>query len=521
MNIATSENIREIDLYAEERLGISARALMGRAGEAVADAVRELSSGGNVIILAGKGNNGGDGYAAALSLSKTHAVTVYDVFGGGQRSEAGKYYLDGCVEQGVKIVSGELPVTPIDSASVIVDAVFGTGYSGSLSDKLQYIADTVNASDAAVVAVDIPLGIDADSGELSGSPVRAHITVALTLPKPAHLLYPAREYMGRVKVCSLGLDGLIGDSGAKDANSKADTSKGGIPFKFSYHCIDKSIAAKFLPKRAATSNKGSFGKTLHLTGSEKYRGAAHLALEASLRTGVGLVGYLGAVSDELRLRFPEAIYENLQAKSDTVSQICEISRKYTTTLIGSGSGVSEELYNTVKALLATRGGALIIDADGINSLAAYGSAHDLKGSSRPVVLTPHPLELSRLTGLEVGYINSHRLNIARQFAAEHGVILLLKGAGTVITDGNRAYINTTGSTALSKGGSGDVLSGVIASLAAQTEDTLTAAALAAYLHGAAGDSLSKTLSDFGVTPSDLPIEIAKQINGLVRHLNHS
>ena len=396
----------------------------------------------------------------------------------------------------IEIIRGKLTDTLLSEADLLVDAIFGTGYNGALSDELQNIADLVNSSGKPVVSVDIPLGIDGDSAELVGTPVRADITVALTLSKPAHLSYPAREYMGRITVCDLGLyKDVISDN-----------------FRFSYFGTDEVFVKQNIPRRQRTANKGSFGKTLHITGSDKYKGAAHLALEASLRSGVGIVGYLGAVSCELRGKFPEAIYERVDEECDTASQILDISGKYSSVLVGSGSGVSEELYRTVMTLLEHEGGTLILDADAINSISAYGDISDLSRAKRQLILTPHPLELSRLSGLEVGYINSHRIRCTQQIAEKYRITLLLKGAGTVISNGSITYINTTGSTALSKGGSGDVLSGLIASLAAQGTDPTVAAALGAYLHGRAADALSDILSELGVTPSDLPVEIARQIN---------
>ena len=514
MFIATSRNINEIDTYAERTLGISTRTLMGRAGEAVAEAVRALTPSGRVLILAGKGNNGGDGYAAALSLRQSHEVAVYDVFDGGQHSEAGQYYLSECERENIPVLRGAPSAELLNRADIIVDAIFGTGYSGELTDSLRALACSINESPARVVAVDLPLGVDGDLGECDVSSVRADITVALCLPKPAHLSYPARELMGELVIASLGL-------------SRSDLL---AATKLTYTSLDDKSALSFLPKRENTANKGSFGKVLHVTGSPKYRGAAHLALEASLRSGVGITAHLdfssaipesasslgtgNTLTEELRLKFPEAIYENIPADKDPLGHICALSQKYTATLVGSGSDKSYELYTLVKALLSTEGGALILDADAINSIAEYGDLSDLRSAKRAVVLTPHPKEFSRLSGLSVEYINSHRLRCAENFAREQGVTLLLKGAGTVITDGELTYINSSGSTALAKGGSGDVLAGLTVSLSAQISSPITAAALAAYLHGKAADKLSESLSDFGVTPSDLPTELAKQIKRL-------
>ncbi len=280
---------------------------------------------------------------------------------------------------------------------------------------------------------------------------------------------------------------------------------------------DKSTAKALLPKRAPDGSKGDFGRALLITGSEQYEGAGRLTIEASLRGGAGIVTYLStrALRDRLIKDLPEAIYEPLLDNiSDNTERILSLAERHTAVLIGSGSSVSEELYRLISDFLRRKGAPLILDADAINSLARFGDKSEIKRSERPVILTPHLLEFSRLSGLPAEEIRENREAIAEGFAGENNCILLLKGKNTVITDGKATYINTTGSTALAKGGSGDVLSGLLVSLLAFMKEPLKAAALAAYLHGRAGDGLEKTYSAFGVTPSDLPKQIAKCIREL-------
>lgn len=529
MKLATASLIKEIDEYAEKKLNIPTRHLMEKAGEAVANVAKSLTEeGSRVLILAGKGNNGGDGYAAALLLYSSRRVTVCDVLSGGQTSSAGKHFLAACKDAKIDIIDGNSAELHklIEEADLIIDAVFGTGFRGDLRDQLSSLADKINSSAATVLAVDLPLGVNADTAECDPHAVRADATVALTLKKPAHLAYPAKEYMGAVSLSALGLDEHLSD------------------FDSGFYSFDQALAREALPKRNSTSNKGSFGKTVHITGSDKYRGAAHLALEASLRAGVGITYHIGAeeLNFELRAKFPEAIYisdsalfnrQSAQSKSaenatrplpfeekspegvinepDLKCPLSAVVGKHSSVLIGCGSGVSRELCRLIEELVFTEGAPLVIDADGLNSLAAHSSPEIFKRARRRIILTPHPLELSRLFGYDTEYINAHRLPLAKSIAEEYGVILLLKGAGTVITDGEHTYINESGSTALAKGGSGDALAGVIAAFAAYCEDLAMATALAAYLHGRAADTLSAELSEFGVTPSDLPREIARHI----------
>ncbi len=283
-----------------------------------------------------------------------------------------------------------------------------------------------------------------------------------------------------------------------------------------YEICDGEWVSRSLPPRDRAANKGSFGKTLLIVGSDRFKGAAHLSLSMALRGGAGYVSYLGdePLARELRANYPEAIYYSSQADRKAV---LDIAASQNSILIGCGSGISRELYLLISALLEGVGGRLIIDADGLNSIAKYApSVKELfSAARRRVIITPHPLELSRLSGLSVEKIQSDREKIARRLADEWGVVLLLKGSGTVITDGERFLMNSSGSSALAKAGSGDVLSGLIASVSAYTDDPLVAAGISAYLHGAAGDRLAEEFTEYGVTPSDLPREVCKILSEIL------
>ena len=500
MEIATSELIRKIDNVAEISLGIPTVELMRRAGCAVADTVKKtIKDGKRVVILAGGGNNGGDGYAAALVLYSSYDTVVIDLFSKGQRSDAGKYFLAECEKLGIVTRGMDKAHLEIQKCDIVVDAVFGIGYTGELSTELRDLSRAIATLGKKVVAVDIPLGVSADTAVADEHSLRADATACLCRLKPAHISYPALEYMGNIYLSDLGLSEEIEE----------------LPKSNEYIAADFEFAKKNLPKREALSNKGTYGHTLHITGSQKYIGAAMLSIEASLRTGVGLLTHMGTenVRGELRARFPEVIYTDISEKSPV--DIIEYSKKFSSILIGCGSGVGEELFLIIKALITSEGAPLIIDADGINSIAEFSSPELFKSARRTVVITPHPRELSRLSGKSTEYINSNRIPFSEKFAAQYGVILLLKGAATVITDGKHTVINTSGSSALAKGGSGDVLSGIISSLMINAPSYLSAVALAAYLHGRAADTLAEQLSEFGVTPSDLPIAVAREIKKLL------
>lgn len=277
-------------------------------------------------------------------------------------------------------------------------------------------------------------------------------------------------------------------------------------------------AAELLPRRDAKGHKGSFGRAFAYIGSEKFLGAAHLALEAILRGGCGYTELAadGKVISSLLDKFPEAIYTSLPPTEDLteaeISFICEKSAASNSTLIGSGSGASAALANlTLKLLCTDTENPIILDADALNSIARYSAPlKAITDAKRPIIITPHEMEFSRITGLEIEKIRNDRIGAAKQFAEKSGCVIALKGHKTVITDGKKTYINPTGSSALAKGGSGDALAGLLTSLVAASDiPPLDLTALACYIHGAAGDALSDIYSDYGVTPSDLPREMAK------------
>ena len=511
MKLARSELITEIDSYAQNALGISLLTLMERSGEAVASVVRHrVREGGRVIIFSGKGNNGGDGYAAAIKLMNDYDVKVIDVFGAGQRTEEGRHFLEEYKRLGGNLEVLELTEekkTEIRSAACIVDAIFGTGFRGEIPEFIKELSVVISESlGAEKIAVDVPIGVDADDGSVENCAFSATATVELCFIKPGIVSYPARSYVGEIIFDDLGLPRAVIREHFKD--------------RLRYALADSKWATETLPHREENSNKGTFGKLLLITGSRRYRGAARLSLSAALRGGVGLVSYIGdsALVDDLSSEYPEAIFKSMPMGDEIdeagVEAIAELSAKHTATLIGSGSDNTDGLCRLTKRLLMTEGGTLILDADAINALSknAKEGREAIKTAKRPVILTPHPLEFARLSGLDVAYVQLNRMEVAIDFAREHKCTLVLKGAGTLVTDGDYVYVNNSGSSALAKAGSGDVLAGLIGAFSAFIKNTNESAALAAFFHGKAADALAKELSTFGVTPSDLPLAIAKQIS---------
>jgi NAD(P)H-hydrate epimerase len=379
------------------------------------------------------------------------------------------------------------------------------GFHGEMPEDIRPLARTIRESvESQKIAIDVPLGINADNGSVSEFAISVGATVELSFIKPGIISYPARAYVGDIIFDDLGLPRpIIADA-----------------FQFRYNMIDTDFVTRTLPRRERNSNKGSFGKLLMITGSRKYRGAAHLSLEAALRGGVGLVSFaaIPELVSELSCRFPEAVYKTIgdisEGNDGEIEELTKLSSGFSATLVGSGSDNTDGLLKLTLSLLAAEGGPLILDADAINALSSIGAEGTLaiKNAKREVIITPHPLEFARLIGSNVGSVQASRMELAERFAKENSCIVVLKGAGTIVTDGELVQVNTAGSSALAKAGSGDVLAGFMASFIAQKKvDVLSAAALSVYFHAVAGDNLAEEFSSYGVTPSDLPTEIARQI----------
>ena len=508
MKLAKSSLIAEIDNFAQSELGIDITDLIERSGLAVSRVVREYTPRGErVILLCGKGYNGADGYAAAINLLGDYDITVYDVFGEGQREEGGRHFLEKFVSLGGDLRTLDSPEdlrADLAVSKTVVDAIFGTGFRGDIPKKIRDIAivlsETVGVNK---IAVDVPIGVNADDGSVDICAAAVSATVELCFIKPGIVSYPARAFVGRIILDDLALpqDKLLS------------------VFNFRYNYVDEALATSLLPKRESNSSKGSFGKLLLITGSERYRGAAHLSLEAALRGGAGYVTYFGVESlvNSLSAKFPEALYRVKKPDSELtredISAIVKESEASDVTLIGSGSESTPALIELTRALITSGGGTLILDADAINCLCKDREENVtlIRESKRNIILTPHPLEFARISGTDVASVQRNRISASVKFAKENRCTVVLKGAGTIITDGDTVYINSSGSSALAKAGSGDVLAGFIASLSSGIKDPITAAVLAVFFHGMAADRASDRLSSYGVTPSDLPLRIAEVV----------
>ncbi|MBX3279816.1 MAG: NAD(P)H-hydrate dehydratase [Acidobacteria bacterium] len=524
MKIVTAAQMRQLDRLTVERTGIGWDMLMETAGVRVVEAILETPGRRLFAVLCGKGNNGGDGAVIARHLWLRGAAVV-DVFLLGRidetKGEARTNFeiVRRLAESGATTGSGEISFreitdeNEIDSTplyhDVIVDALFGTGLARPAEGVYAAAIDAVNRAKntlpntVAVVAVDIPSGLPSDNGNIIGPNVRADLTVAFTAPKPGNVLPPASDAGGRLLVASIGTPSeLIAETDSRLYLIEAEDIR---------HWLDAT-------ERPSDAHKGSVGDVLLIAGSRGKTGAAALAAEAVLRSGAGLVTVATARSAQDLLIAQARCEIMTEALDETpsgavsaaaIDRAMELSDKRSVVAIGPGLSSSDESTREfVREMVSARAAPVILDADALNALAPWPP--DLRGSSAyPVIITPHPGEMARLTGKSNAEVIADRVGVAREFAATHQVVAVLKGQRTVIAaPSGEVFINPTGNAGMATAGAGDVLTGMTAGFLAQSEHkeiepAVDAVLAAVYLHGLAGDVAAETLGQRALMAGDI------------------
>lgn len=519
MKLLTADEMREIEHRTIAEIGVPGVVLMENAGRGAADLLcRRFSDRGPgpVLILAGKGNNGGDGYVIARHLLnrgwRVRTVVLADEarIGGDaalnlralQRS-GGDVRFAAAAEQLSRILR------QARDSRLVVDALFGTGLASEIGGHYAAAVDWINDVGLPVLAVDIPSGIDAGSGRILGRAVRADLTVTFAAAKIGHVLHPGAAHCGDLEVVDIGIPASLLAS-IQDRHRLVDTAE----------------AAALLPARPATGHKGTFGHLLVVAGSTGKAGAAAMTTEGGLRSGAGLVtvacpfGVQATLAEKLTEAMTEPLADIDGALSlRALAALTRLAEGKSAIALGPGLGQHEETFALVRRLLRETALPMVLDADGINGIA--GCSDILR--SRPAactVLTPHPGEMARLIDRSIAEVEADRIGVARDFARRHRVVLVLKGARTVIalSDG-RVRLNGSGNPGLASGGMGDVLTGLIGGLLAQGLSAADAAVLGVYLHGRAADRLLSTMGDAGMIAGDLLRELPatrKELTGMVR-----
>lgn len=503
MKVLSAAQTKELENHSAEQ-GLRHFQLMENAGTAAffhlysdySDKVKNK----RIMVLCGKGNNGGDGFVIARKLAEMSCkVIVVLVMGFPETPDArtmferleGNPYLTFCSWDMENEKTQILDY--VSHTELFLDCVYGIGFHGTLPLEVKELFHAVNGTVAERIAVDIPSGSVCDTGEVSTNCFKAHKTLTFSSYKPVHWLREGANVCGKVTVLSIGIDKMVMERQA-----------------CLFEVLNFEEIASLFPRRKAESNKGSYGTAVCLCGSYGMAGAAMLAARGALRCGAGLVHMIvpAAIYPIIAANVIEPVYMPLNGKKEdslfeenSEKIFCGLE-KATAILIGCGWGKSEDGFALLQKILAWARVPVVIDADGINLVAQH--INILKTATAPVILTPHPGEMARLMRTTVADIQAHRMEYAHRFVQEYQVGLVLKGNQTVIAfpDG-RCFLNPTGNPGMAKGGSGDLLAGMIVSLLAQGKPMEAAVPEAVFLHGMAGDRCAARLSQTAMLPSDM------------------
>ncbi len=509
--------MREIDRRAIEDLGVPGLILMENAGLAV---VKEIERNFDdlthlkVTIFAGKGNNGGDGFVIARQLLNRGAdAAVYlachkeDVTGDAKVNLDILLAMEGRVKELTEPKHLKNFKLRFMHSTVIVDALLGTGLTSEPRGMYGDIIDVMNRSGRWTVAVDVPSGLDSDSGQVPGKCVDADVTVTFGLPKIGLLTTPASNHAGRVVIGDISFPPQV----IEEAPS-------------SIFMIEQEDVTCILPDRTPDSNKGDFGHLVLACGSTRLRGAAILAGAGALRMGVGLVTVAGcnsvidsaiASTPEI-MAYPLAETESGSIAEESVDRFIEFADGKSSALLGCGLTTDESTVRFVRGVARQLDIPLVIDADGLNCIGEQSEI--IRQRAAPTVITPHPGEMARLAGMTVAEVQAGRIETAVNYAETNGCVVVLKGAGSVIaTQKGTVYINNTGNHGLATGGAGDVLAGMIGSLLAQGVSADYAAVAAVYLHGLCADKYAETHDPRSFLPSDILRLLPEVLTSLEKH----
>lgn len=497
MRVLTVENTRKVEQFANES-GISYLQLMENAGSYCGRIIRktfENTNKRNALIVCGKGKNGGDGFVIARKLFEYGYNATVMMTMGLPTDEESSEMLSRIRAMGITILhydNNAIIDKAFENAQIIVDCVFGVGFKGEPDDRTREIFMRINSASASKVSIDVPSGLQGDSGNVPESFVKADMTIAVLVLKPVHVLKPSMEACGKVVVVPIGVPNQCFD--------RVSTTL--------FTVSDEEIKS-FFKKRDTESHKGTFGTVLVIGGSYEMPNAVYFASQGAVNSGAGLV----------KVAFPSVAYSAIAPKTfeqilvplesnkkgrisqNAIKRLEAELKKCSCVLIGCGMGDDEDTKAVTEFVIKNSEVPIILDADGINCL--KNNIDIIDSAKAPIILTPHPKEMSKIAGVEVNEIQGNRGAVVKSFTKAHKAILVLKGASTLVgsSDYDDVYVNNTGNPGMATGGTGDVLGGIIASFVAQGVEPFTSAVAGVNIHGAVGDSVSNKYSMMGNTPS--------------------
>jgi ADP-dependent NAD(P)H-hydrate dehydratase / NAD(P)H-hydrate epimerase len=511
MRVLNTQQMREADRQTIDDVGIPSIVLMENAGrQAVAamEAAFDDLQTSKVGVLCGRGNNGGDGFVVARTLAQRGIEAIVFLLGSVAevRGDA-RTNLEILGRVGLTVVEianaqeWELHFSEVSDCDLIVDAIVGTGFHGPVTGLLETVIADVNGLGVPIVAIDLPSGVSADSHDVEGDAIEASMTVTLAAPKIPLILPPADVYGGDLVIADIGIP-----------TSVIDELDG--PW---LELLTRERMRELVPARAADSHKGDFGRVLVVAGSVGRTGAAHLAAVGALRSGAGLVTIATPRScvAAVAAMMPEYMTEPLDETSGGAVDFSAADRvldlKADVIAIGPGLGQDPSTAAFVQAIVERSGVPLVLDADALNAYA--GDPDRLVGRDGvDVIITPHPGEMARLLNISIEQVQSERVERAREFAASHRVHVVLKGHRTIVAGPEgRTFVNLTGNAGMATGGTGDLLTGMIAAWFAQLLDAEAACKLAVYLHGCAGDLAEADEGELALLPTDIAAHLGDAV----------
>lgn len=511
MKLLTASQMQDVDSRAIDERGIPGLELMEQAGLRCVDEIDDMFAGhrGRALILVGKGNNGGDGLVIARHLRKGGwKVAVFcasnpDEFSGDAAINLRR------IDRSSVLLFTDMDLLPslINDSDLIVDALLGTGLTSTLKGRYLDIITAVNDSDKVVLAVDLPSGVNATTGEVMGVAILADVTVTFAAPKLGHVLYPGATHAGRLVVVDIGIPpDLLEHEGAVEY-------------------IDLEAASRLIRRRSPTAHKGSCGHCLVVAGSTGKTGAAAMAANSAVRSGAGLV--TAAIPESLNLIMEIKTDEAMTLpipdgcrgafSPESMPELVKALNGKSVLALGPGISLTDGVSDVVASLLRQIAIPAVVDADGLNAIAEDVSVLQERQASTPLVLTPHPGELSRLCRCSVAEIESDRIGMARKTAFDYGVWLVLKGARTVVASPDGAIaINGSGNAGMASGGMGDVLTGVIAALLAQGYEPESACRLGVFAHGLAADIAAGEIGEIGLCATEVMKQLPLAFNRILQ-----
>jgi len=502
MLVVTTAQMRELDRLTIEKYATPSLTLMERAGEGITAAIVEgfaRAAKKGVLVVAGKGNNGGDGFVVARLLKKKRIPCEVALLARRDELSAdAALNLRAWVKLRGKVTEIdadklELLSQRIARNGLIVDAILGTGIKNEVAGLFGAAITLMNACGLPTVAVDIPSGMDSDKGQPLGAAIQAEMTVTLGYPKLGEVIHPGLTYVGELVVADIGID----------SRAVAEVAP-------QMELLDRETVGWLVPRRQADSHKGSYGHLLVVAGARGKTGAAILSCRAAMRAGAGLVTlaapralntiFAGSLVEVMTEPLGDASSEQLEILTDADWR--RLIERKNALLFGPGIGVSDATHSAVRWLLKNLDMPWVIDADGLNNLAL--ELDRLRHAKTAPILTPHPGEMARLIGENNSFVNADRVAVARSFAVAHRCHLVLKGARTVIaTAEGKVFINPTGNPGMASAGMGDVLAGILAALLGQGLSAEDAMKLGVYLHGYIGDRVAESKGPIGLIASDI------------------